>query len=98
MSKDETFSEDELDDVQDDMVVPMTMVQEPTPQVLTGPYASGGADPESRSNAYNERLSRARTALTQQRSAKFANNGGSLTNQRLPWRIDPFGQVLATRL
>ncbi|KAL1511614.1 hypothetical protein AB1Y20_006407 [Prymnesium parvum] len=77
MRKDETFSEDELDDVENDVVVPMSMVQGPTPVVMSGPYAN---NPESRSTAYNERLSRARNALTQQRQNKFANNGMVMSN------------------
>ena len=75
MSKEEAFSEDDLDDVGDDMVIPMSMVPEPTPQVLTGPYATAGAGgDEFRSTAYNERLARARTSLTQQRRSR-ANSG-----------------------
>mmetsp|Transcript_8789 Transcript_8789/g.14855 ORF Transcript_8789/g.14855 Transcript_8789/m.14855 type:complete len:497 (+) Transcript_8789:72-1562(+) len=63
MSKDDAFSEDELDDVGDDLVVPVVSV--PTPQVLSGPYAgqqqnANNGDTEYRSAAYNERLARAR--------------------------------------
>ena len=70
MSKEEAFSEDELDDVENDMVVPMSMPM-PQPVVMSGPYATQPQEGESRSSAYNERLSRARTALTQQRQNKF---------------------------
>jgi len=81
-AKAQDFSDDELDDVQDDMVVPMDM---PTPQVLTGPYASGGGD-EYRSNAYNERLSRARNHMAQQRQSKFSNSGMVMSNADRPSR------------
>jgi len=81
--KEEAFSEDELDDVNDDMVVPMSMVEGPKPVVMSGPFASQ-PQPEmaERSSAYNERLSRARNALTAQRSAKFGNNGMMMANDR----------------
>mmetsp|Transcript_47102 Transcript_47102/g.124187 ORF Transcript_47102/g.124187 Transcript_47102/m.124187 type:complete len:446 (+) Transcript_47102:36-1373(+) len=80
MSKDEAFSDDELDDVENDVVVPMSMVQGPTPVVMSGPYANAGPDGEHRSSAYNERLSRARSALTQQRQNKFTNGGMVMSN------------------
>lgn len=73
MRKEEAFSDDELDDVDNDVVVPLS-VEGPTPVVMSGPYATS---PDARSNAYNERLSRARNALTQQRHNKFTNNGFS---------------------
>eukprot|EP00966_Prymnesium_polylepis_P141589 3269901-Prymnesium_polylepis.1 len=60
----------------------MSMVQGPTPVVMSGPYANAGPDGEHRSSAYNERLSRARSALTQQRQNKFTNGGAPLARAR----------------
>jgi len=84
MSKEEAFSDDELDDVENDVVVPMDM---PTPVVMSGPFASQPAAEGSeggRSNAYNERLARARSSLSAQRQNKFANNGMVMSNDRRP--------------
>ena len=61
MTKDD-WSEDELDDVDETTVVPMSNL--PTPQVISGGVSAvgGGADAQYRASAYNERMARARQA------------------------------------
>jgi len=97
MSKEEAFSDDDLEDLTaSDMVVPMSMVPGPTPVVMSGPYASQPQEGEGRTNAYNERLSRARNALTAQRQNKFGNNGMVMSNiQDRPTPRGPTSQPAA---
>jgi hypothetical protein len=69
------LSGDDLDDLGDDLVVPMAM--EPTPQVLSGGRGggpgvragSGESGPGFKAAAYNERMARARSAVKSQRSS-----------------------------
>lgn len=90
MSKESDLSEDDLDDMEvigGDEVMPVAV---PKPQILSAPQGAGrglgggGAADEYRSSAYNERLSRARTAMTQQRQSRFGNTGMIMTNSDRP--------------
>ena len=67
MAKDE-WSEDELDDLDDSTVVPISNL--PTPQVISsGGPSAGGIDTQLRAAAYNERMARARQATRKSSSS-----------------------------
>jgi len=82
MMKEADFSDDELDDVDGDLVVPMNMIEAPQPVVISGPASAYQNESGGRSNAYNERLSRARNSLAAQRQNKFQNNGMVMSNMQ----------------
>ena len=68
----EEWSEDELDDVEESIVVPMSNI--PTPQVLSGGSNMGQSGDDNgsfRATAYNERMARARNAT------RKASSGGA---------------------
>ena len=64
------WSDDELEDLGDTLVVPMSMV--PTPQVLSsgGNSSVGSEEGAYRASAYNERMARARSATMAQRKSQ----------------------------
>ena len=78
------WSDDDLEDGLDEVVVPMSMV--PKPQVLSGGQnlgaSSGTFGSENRASAYNERMERARNAVQNQR--KSSASGMMMANADRP--------------
>jgi len=79
------WSDDDLEDVGDTLVVPM-----PTPQVLSGgghSMAAGTSDGgNNRTGAYSERMARARNAVQSQRRVSTGGGGMIMSNAERPSR------------